>query len=202
MSRRRKGWILFLSIAAALGADKDKRFQAGPASAYPTRQTIQELTIAADPFATEAKTRQAFGKLNPNRYGVLPVLVVMENAGPEALSLETVRVYYITAEGQKIEATPASEVRYATGPKRPDLVPGPLPRLPGASGRRKSPLDVWEIEGRAFVAKMLAPRESASGFFYFQAPHRAGAKLFVSGIRVAATGQELFFFEIPLDAAR
>lgn len=202
MSRRRNGLILFLSIVVALGADKDKRFEAGPAGSYPARQTIQQLTIAADPFATEAKTRQAFGKLNPNRYGVLPVLVVMENESSQALSLEALRVAYITADGQKIEATPADEVRYAAGPRRPRVVPGPLPPLPGSSSRRKTPLDAWEIEGRAFVAKMLPPKESASGFFYFQAPHRAGAKLFVSGIRVAATGQELFFFEIPLDAAR
>lgn len=194
--------ILFLSIAAAVGADNNKRFEPGPATSYPARQTLEQLTIAADPFATEAKTRQAFGKLNPNRYGVLPILVVMQNEGPQALSLETMRLEYVTAEGQRIEATPASEVRYAAGPRRPDLVPGPLPPLPGRSSRRKNPLDAWEIEGRAFVAKMLPPKESAGGFFYFQAPHRPGAKLVISGIRVAATGKELFFFEIPLDAAR
>jgi hypothetical protein len=202
MRRKRKGLILFLSIAAAFGADKNRRFEPGPAASYPARQTLEQLTIAAEPFATETKTRQAFGKLNPNRYGILPLLVVMQNQGAEALSLETMRLEYMTAEGRRIEATPASEVRYAAGPRRPDLVPGPLPRLPGRSSRRKNPLDVWEIEGRAFVAKMLPPNESASGFFYFQAPHRAGAKLLISGIRVAATGRELFFFEIPLDAAR
>lgn len=202
MRRRRNGLILFLSIAAALGADKDKRFEPGPAASYPARQTVEQLTIAADPFATEAKTRQAFGKLNPNRHGILPILVVMQNEGSQALSLETMRLEYVTAEGQRIEPTPASEVRYAAAPRRPDLVPGPLPPLPGRSSRRKNPLDVWEIEGRAFVAKMLPPKESASGFFYFQTPHRAGARLLISGIRVAATSTELFFFEIPLDAAR
>ncbi len=202
MRRKRNGLILFLSIAAAFGADKNKRFEPGPAASYPARQTLEQLTIAAEPFATETKTRQAFGKLNPNRYGVLPLLVVMQNDGAEALSLETMRLEYITAQGDRIEATPPSEVRYAASPRRPDLIPGPLPRLPGRTARGRNPLDVWEIEGRAFVAKMLPPKESASGFFYFQAPHHSGARLIISGIRVAATGRELFFFDIALDAAR
>jgi hypothetical protein len=46
---------------------------------------------------------------------------------------------------------------------------------------------------------MLPPKETASGFFYFRAPYRSGSKLFVRGIREAATGNEWFYFEIPLD---
>ncbi len=85
-----------LSIVTALGADKEKPFQAAPVDSYPCRQTIEKVTIAADPFDKEEKTSQAFGKLDPNRYGILPVLVVIRNGGAAALSLEAVRVEYIT----------------------------------------------------------------------------------------------------------
>ena len=44
--------------------------------------------------------------------------------------------------------------------------------------------------------------QSANGFFYFQTAHRQGARLYLTGIREAATGKELFYFEIPLDADR
>jgi hypothetical protein len=44
---------------------------------------------------------------------------------------------------------------------------------------------------------MLPPGESANGFFYFQAIHEPGAMLYITGIRNAATGQELFYFEVP-----
>ncbi|MDE3196119.1 MAG: hypothetical protein KGN84_07240, partial [Acidobacteriota bacterium] len=62
-----------------------------------------------------------------------------------------------------------------------------------------SPLAEWEIEGRAFTAKMIPPGQSASGFVYFQAPDASdAATLDISGLVNASTGKELFYFEIPL----
>jgi hypothetical protein len=197
MSFASKWFVLLLSIVAALGADKEKPFQAGPADSYPLRQTIEKVTIAVDPFDKQEKTSLAFGKLNPNRYGILPVLVVIQNDGAAALTLETMRVAYIMDSSQKIEPTPAREVPYARGPKRPSVGRSPLPRLPG-TGSNKNPLSAWEIEGRAFSAKMLPPGQTASGFFYFQAPYQFTSSLYVTGIQEAASRRELFYFEIPL----
>jgi len=184
----------------APGADKDKeRFDPGPVTSFPNRQTVSKLTIAARAIETDEQARPAFGKLNPYEKGVFPVLLVVKNDGDQALSLERMRVEYITAKRARIEATPAEEVRYATGPKKPGLGI-PYPRLPGM-GRGKNPLDAWEIEGRAFAAKMLPPGQNASGFFYFQTGHTRGSILYVTGIREAATGKELFYVEIPLEKA-
>jgi hypothetical protein len=63
---------------------------------------------------------------------------------------------------------------------------------------KKNPLDAWEIEGRAFAAKMLPPGQSASGFFYFRTGLQHGATIYLNGLTEAATGKELFYFEIPL----
>jgi hypothetical protein len=202
MSFSSKLFLLLLSIAAAWGADKEKaKFDPGPVTAFEARQTIDKLTIAARPYVGDDEARPAFGKNNPNKYGILPVLLVMQNDGTQVLALDRMRVKYITPRGEDIEATPAEELRYVLGGTKPDLVPGPLPRMPG-SGRRKNPLDTWEITGRAFAARMLAPGESAHGFVYFQTGHRSESRVYVTGIREAATGKELFFFEIPLGSAR
>jgi hypothetical protein len=64
--------------------------------------------------------------------------------------------------------------------------------------RNKNPLAEWEIEGRAFTADMIPPNDKAGGFFYFQTAPRGNANVIVSGLRDAKSGQELFFFEIPL----
>lgn len=193
-----KSVVLLLSICAAQGADKEKPFQPGPVESYPCRLTQEKVTVAAEPFETEAETKTAFGKLNPNRYGILPVLVVIRNDSEATIRLDEMRVEYITATRQRIEATPASEVAKTDSPSRPRVTPGPWPgRVP--RGTRNSPLRAWEIEGRAFVARMLPPGETASGFFYFQAPHRAGATLYVTGLKEARSGRALFYFEIPLD---
>jgi len=199
MSFAFKRFVLLLSIVSAFGSDKEKPFDPGPISSYSRRQTIEKLTIAADPLDREEKTRVAFGKLNPNQYGILPVLVLLQNDGPQTLTLEGMRVEYILASRQRIEATPAREVAYVKGVNKPNVYPGPLPTgIPRGLGK-KNPLRAWEIEGRAFAAKMLPPGQSASGFFYFQSPHRPGSVLYITGIREAGTRRELFYAEIPFE---
>ena len=200
MSRTSKCFLLFLSIAVAGGADKDQgaKFEPGPASSFTARQTISNLTIGARVIETDDQARPAFGKLNPYKFGILPILVVMQNDGRTTLSLEHVKVDYVAPNRERIEATPAADVKYVNGPEKPKLVSGPIPRVPGMNVK-KNPLAAWEIEGRAFAAKMLPSGHSASGFFYFQTGHRSGSTLYVTGIREASTGKELFYFEVPLD---
>lgn len=184
-----------------MAAKEPPKFNPGPITDYPNRQTIEQVTIAARAYASEALAKTAFGKLNPNRHGVLPVLVLIENGAEETLVLERMRVEYIMPDRRRVEATPASEVRYLQAPDRPGMVTGPIPGGRPRLAGRKNPLDAWEIEGRAFVARALPPRQTASGFFYFHAPYRSGSMLYVTGLRRAPSGRELFYFEIPLDEA-
>ena len=66
-------------------------------------------------------------------------------------------------------------------------------------GSKKNPLDEWEIEGRAFSAKVIPPGQSASGLLYFRTPETsAAASVYISGLANAVTGKQLYYFEIPL----
>jgi hypothetical protein len=203
MSLLRKSLILLLSIATgALPAKDLPKFQPGPASAFPNKQTVDKLTIAAAPYDTEALAQTAFGKSNPNRYGVLPVLVVMQNDGKGALQLIEMSVRYVTLDGNRMESTPGQDLQYLFGGKRPRQPGGPTSPIPIPRGRSKNPMSGWEIQGRAFAVKMLPAGQAANGFFYFQTVPREGSQLYITGIREAATGKELFYVEIPLKGAR
>jgi len=193
-----KRLFLLTSITVALAADKDKpRLEVNAAGSYPHHMTSQGLTIAAVPYETEEQTKTAFGKVNPNAHGILPILVVVENNSPNTIRLERMKLEYTAQGGVKIENTPAAEVRFLRGAREPKMTPGPTVGGVRVS-RNKNPLAEWEIEGRAFSAKMIPPNDKASGFFYFQTGSRGGASLIVSGLRDAKSGEELFFFEIPL----
>ena len=195
-----KGLILLLSIAAGLAADKNAPFRPGPAASYPRHQTISKLTIAADVYAARERTKTAFGKFDPAKYGILPILVVMRNDSAKALRLDRMRVEYIRPDRRSIDPIPAEDIPYLRGSKKPKIsrVPYPNP-VPGLGGRsRKNPLGASAIQERAFTARMLPPNDSASGFFYFQTANHTGAMLYITGVSEAATGQELFYFEIPL----
>jgi hypothetical protein len=178
------------------GASKAPAFRAQPAASYRNHQTNQNVTVGVDAFSTEEKALTAFGKLNPYRHGILPVLVVIQNDSGKAIKLEKLKVEYVGPNRDKVEATPAKDVRYLTGPRQPNVMTGPTGRP--KIGKRKNPLDVWEIEGRAFAARMLPPGQAASGFFYFQTGMQGGATVYLTGMAEADTGRELFYFEVPL----
>src|SRR5580658_6235136 len=190
--------ILFMA-AATLAADNNKdagKFSPGPASSYPAKQTNNHITVAATAYDTEELAHSAFGKLNPNQYGVLPILVIIQNDTDQVLKLDHLQAEYAGTEGHQIEATPADEVQTLGGAERPNVPtasPIPLHR------KHKNPLDVWEIDGRSFAAKLLPPHESANGFFYFQTNHRPGSKFYLTGIKKASTGEDILYFEISLD---
>jgi hypothetical protein len=191
--------LLAVSIAASYGADNDKTpFVAKAAAAYPHHQTSEKVTIAAEPMVTDEQTREPFGKVNPYRYGILPVLIVFQNDGPDAIRLGKLEFTYTLPDNTRINATPAQDLRFLRGAATPKGLPGPT----GGIRIKKppnNPLAEWEIEGRAFAAKMLPAGQSASGFIYFQVPQSSQAAIVsIAGLVDAVTDKELFYFEIPM----
>src|SRR5262245_16388495 len=190
---------LLAGFALAGAAEKDPRFAPGAASSYATRQTIDQVTIAAVPYTTEEQVHSAFGKLDPNKYGILPVLIVIQNASDQTLRLDGLKLEYITPSRTHIDPTPAKDVPYVSGNiKQPRIENTPLPTGSPRVSRKKNPLAGGQIDVRALSARMLPPGEQASGFFYFHTLNRQGSKMYLTGIREASSGKELFYFEIPL----
>jgi hypothetical protein len=193
-----KRLALVLSITAACAADKETPFRAPAAADLAARQSVSQLMIGVDLYISGDKVKTAFGKLDPYENGVLPVLVVMQNDSGKAIRLDTLRVEYVGPNRQRIDATPAKDVRYLKPPERPNVIAGPMGKTTKILKPKKNPLDAWEIEGRAFAAKMLAAGQTASGFFYFQSAQLRDASIYLTGMTEAATGKELLYFEIPV----
>ena len=192
-----KSLALLLSISAAFAADKETPFKAAPAGSYASHQSNAQITIGVDAFVTSDKVALAFGKLNPSQFGILPVLVVIQNDSGKAIRLDRLKVEYAGPNHDRVEATPARDVKYLRPPQRPGAIEGPAGKVK-VLRTKKNPLDTWEIEGRAMSAQMLPPGQSASGFFYFQTVLQPGATLYLNGLYEAATGNEIFYFELPL----
>jgi hypothetical protein len=120
-------------------------------------------------------------------------LVAIQNDSGVTIRIKGMKAEYVLPDGRRVDATPASDVRYARPTGRPNVPVTPIP-LP----KRKNPLDIWEIEGHALAAEVIPAGNPAYGFLYFQASLERGATLYLSGITEAASGRELLFFEIPL----
>jgi hypothetical protein len=141
-------------------------------------------------------TENAFGKkLDLLKYGVLPVLVVVENKGKEAVDMQTLDVKLVASDGRHAAPVAPEDLIHLGSPtKRPGIKQTPIP-MP----KKKNPMNSPEIVGRAFAAKMLPPGDSASGFFYFEAKPEPGDKLYVNGMREARSGKDIMYFEFPLE---
>ena len=193
-------WLLTPALIAAAPVFADKndapKFAPGQASSYASKQTNDQVTVAVRTYETDELAHAAFGKVNPYLYDILPVLVIVQNDTNESLRLDRLKVVYESFDGKRIDATPAADVPFAVeSPQRPNNpVPSPIP----IKRKHKNPLAGGEIETRAFAARMLPPREVAYGFFYFQAHRRPGDSVYLTGIKLASSGKDLFYFEIPL----
>jgi hypothetical protein len=188
--------LILLSITAARAGDKDEsHFAAKAASTYPNHQTQEKITLAAAPYVTAEQASSAFGKVNPYAHGILPVLLVIENGTGKTIRVD-LKAEWQDLNRHTIDAMPPGDVVLFNGVRKAPGIPNssPIPHR-----KAKGPLHTWEIEGRAFSAKLIPPGETASGFIYFESDFQPGSHLVVSGLKDAATGQDYFFFEIPLE---
>ena len=94
MRYARKSLIVSLCAVATALLFAQSSFKVGPADSYPSHQSLGKLKIAAVKYESDEETKQAFGKVNPNEYGFLPVYLVFENTGDTTLLLDKMRVVY------------------------------------------------------------------------------------------------------------
>jgi hypothetical protein len=182
-------------VAAIVGASaEDKAFRPSAASDY-AHQTSEKVTVGAKAYDTEELTAEAFGKKTDLlKHGVLPVLVVIENKRQKTLDLRNLEVNLVAVDGRHAGPVSPEDIPFlGRRTKVPTMnpIPNPLPK-------KKNPLNTPEIVERAFAAKMLPPGDSTSGFFYFEAKPEPGDKLYLNGLRDTPSGQEMLYFEFPL----
>ena len=149
-----------MSIAAAAGGDNEKdkgEFRVRPVNEYAHRQTSEKVTVAVEPFITDAEAAEAFGKLNPYRLGILPILIVIQNDGPDAIRIEGAKgSLYQLPDNSKIEATPAQDVKFL---RRHSDAEG----NPRTGGRREDPKAAEEPARRMGNRRTIARREGHPG---------------------------------------
>src|SRR5262249_33302829 len=142
---RRVALIVLLSITAALAADKDKiRFTVKPAAEYLGSQTVDKITVAAVPYSTPEQAATAFGKVNPNQHGVLPVLVVIQNDTGKALRLD-LKVQFVDSENHNLDAVPPEDVVTIDAIRNRQGQPRTPPWPPIPTKPKKGPLNIPEI---------------------------------------------------------
>src|SRR4051812_22274726 len=197
--------LLAVTLPCALPA-KDKVYvapRAFHAKTYPAHETHdnEKVTIAADPYDMPDKTANVF-TVDYKSEGMLPIFLIFSNDGDQIISMANLHVKLITRKRVKIEPSLPEDIyrRLSRATSRPDdPVRFPLPRRKN-KGISQQTRD--EVESSQFLARAVEPHGNQAGFLYFDVQGLdnplAGARLEITGI-MDAKGNELFFFEIPME---
>lgn len=160
----------------------------------------EKVSIAADPYDNPEKAK--IFTINFAEHGFLPIFFIVTNDGDQPVSIANMRIKLITGNRSKLTPIDTDDLyRRLSNPQARTGTNNPLPFPRKVKGTiTKQQRD--EIETSQFAARAVEPHTTQSGFLYFDvedlnSPLR-GATIDISGVE-DAKGNELLFFEIPLD---
>lgn len=205
---------LALAAAAALlapsagAAKKREAPPVRPANQYPAFDTHapEKVTVAADPCDDPKKC--PFFRLPYLQHGFLPVRVIITNDSDRALSLDEVRIQFISADHDKIPAALPEDLqrrlfstRQVAGRKVP--LPAPLPPIT----LHDKPVDKQIADDDAdfgFQGTVVNAHATLAGYLFYDVrelddPAIKGAELYVKEIRTLDGKQQMFAFQVPFD---
>jgi hypothetical protein len=160
----------------------------------------ENVSIAADPYDNPEKVK--IFTINFAEHGFLPIFFIVTNDGDQPVSIAKMQVKLITGNRSKLTPIgPDDLYRRLSNPqaKTSSNIPLPFPRKVKGGVTKQ---EMEEIESSQFAARAVEPHTTQSGFLFFDvsdlnSPLR-NATIDISGI-ADAKGNELMFFEIPMD---
>jgi hypothetical protein len=191
------------SAALALAAQQDP-------FAVQTRDTHQNLLIAADPYLSAERSKTPYGKKTPYEGGILAIDVHFrnDNDSPIRLDLDTVRLVVSRPGEQRQRLAPltpedAADRLVLEGHPNPRTPRHPFP-FPG-SGSQSGKGKAWDemdttLRSVALVADVVPPHGTIHGFLYFDMNHEYEAirysHLYIPDLTFMTDKRPLLFFEI------
>ena len=195
--------LLFIAHAPLMGNDKIKTVEVKNIESYPAQVSVDGVTIAVDPYYTDAKSATAFDVKNLNSRGFFPVHIIVKNETSYYLTIRTRNVLLFTPEGEQLYSTPAAIV--VDNLSRAGITR----REPTKSGdtdssQKVSPL--MDFTGKELVAASIDPGAVVDGFLFFYTDKRknnilAGSSLYIPRVDEEGTKKPFGPFTIRLDEA-
>ncbi|MFZ0630524.1 MAG: hypothetical protein WA399_20765 [Acidobacteriaceae bacterium] len=197
-------FFCFLLAASTLPLAAADLPPAKAATDYPAvdNHTKEQVAIAAVPFDT-AHDCKIF-QVDFLKYHFLPIRIIVTNNGDRPVSLRDARIFFISANGDRIPAAEPEDVERrvsARDRQGADIPLGPIKvhtKGKDSDNKIEADFDRWE-----YSALVVEPHTTHDGFLFYDmdglgdTPLR-NAKLVFRELR-NADGQQLFFFEIPFN---
>ncbi len=196
------GLCLSLLVPAVLASKNFVKPVAKSAINYPAHDfhRDEKVAIATDPYDSPEKAR--IFSIDFPQHGLMPIFFIVTNDGDQPVSIANMEITLVTANHSKLTPVETDDLyRRLSNPQaqtRPSPIPIPRKGVKGAVSKK----EMDEIESSQFAARAVEPHTTQSGFMFFDiggisSPLR-DANIDVTGV-TDAKGNELMFFEIPLE---
>jgi len=175
-----------------------------PASEYPASDTHpnEHLTVAADPC--DDPHQCSFFRLPYIQHGLLPIRVIFTNDSDRALSLDDVRIQFISAANDTIPAATEDDINrriftlHSAQPIHIPLDPFPIKRTPVDKKISEDDNDF------GFQGTVVNAHSTLAGYLFYDIkglddPALRHAELYIKEVHTLDGKQELFAFSIPFD---
>jgi len=196
--------LLLLAIIPAFCPAETDPPPVKDATAYPAVDfhSKEQVAIAAVPFDTAEKCK--IFQVDYLKYRFLPIRIIVTNTGDRPVSLRDARIFFISAEGDRVPAADPEDVERRVKPRDSrgrDIPVGPIKvHTKGSASDEKIEADFDHFE---YAALAVEPHTTRAGFLFYDMQGLGdtplhGGKLVLRELR-DADGNELFYFEIPFD---
>ena len=197
-------FLLLLFVQAPQAADyRIKVVEVLPIESYPAQTSVGEITIAVNPYSTDAESATAFDIKNLNSRGYFPVHVIIKNGTSSFLTIRTRNVLLFTPDGEQLYSTPAAIVVdnvTKSGLTRKEPAKSDVPE----EEQKSSPL--MDFTSKELVVASIDPGATVDGFLFFFTDIRkknilAGSSLYIPKLEEEGTKKPYGPFTIRLDQA-
>ncbi len=205
--------IVLALLSLAAGAALPARAQTDPAS-LPARESHDGLLIAADPYQSESRYKERFGKKTPFDGGIVAIEVFFrnENDKPIRVGLDSIRLI-LRPEGhdrQRLEPLAPEDVAdqiLGKNNPNPTVKRMPLPRpIPRSSRTKEWQQVVASVREAALSGDLVPPHGVLHGFLFFDLDHHyewiPAGELYFPDLKILPEQKTLFFFEVSLAPVR
>ena len=194
--------------ASALAADKKTAPPVKPANQYALfeEHPKEHVTVAAEPCDEPANCN--FFRNAYVQHGFLPVRVIIQNDGDKALTLDDVRIQFISENKDILPAALPEDLNrrlYSKKTSQGRAIPLPFP---GANiHTHPEPVDkkiTDDDRDFGFPDTTVAPHSTQSGYVFYDIrelddPAMKHAQLYLKEIEVKDTKTQIFDFNLPFD---
>ena len=195
--------LLILGLAQPVLAADHTPPPVTPATSFPAVEVHdqEKVAIAVEPY--ETKEKQSIFRIDYEKYGVIPIRLIVTNLGDKPISLRDARILFETAAGDRIQAAEPEDVERMMDPReKPKTIPlpGPLPSI-RLKPKNKNVEVEQDFDTFEYGALVVEPHTTRAGFLFYVVPISnplRGGDMYINRLR-NSEGEQLFPFQISFN---